>query len=111
MFANLGKAIAAFERSLTPPETRFDRFAAALAAGKPPAEADDLSSEERAGLKLFIGKAQCTRLPQRAALHRRPFPQHRRAVGAGLPPDLGRETGAMKVAADPFNCLGPYSDG
>src|SRR5690606_34752924 len=29
---------------------------------------------------------------------------------AGLPEDLGRETGAMQVAADPFNCLGKYSD-
>ena len=35
VFANIGKAIAAFERSLTPPETRFDRFAKALAAGTP----------------------------------------------------------------------------
>ena len=29
----------------------------------------------------------------------------------GLPPDLGRETGVAKVAADPFNCLGKYRDG
>ena len=61
VFANIGKAIGAFERSLTPPETRFDRFAKALAAGKPPAAADDLTGEERAGLKLFIGKGECTR--------------------------------------------------
>ena len=82
VFANIGKAIAAFERSLTPPETRFDRFAKALAAGTQPAEADDLTGEERAGLKLFIGKAQVLALPQRPALHRRPFPQYRRAFGA-----------------------------
>ena len=82
VFANIGKAIAAFERSLTPPETRFDRFAEALAAGTQPAAADDLTGEERAGLKLFIGKAQLLALPQRPALHRRPFPQYRRAVGA-----------------------------
>ena len=37
VFANIGKAIAAFERSLTLPETRFDRFAKALAAGEQPA--------------------------------------------------------------------------
>ena len=30
---------------------------------------------------------------------------------AGLPPDLGRETGVDEVAADRFNCLGPFSDG
>ena len=61
VFANIGKAIAAFERSLTPPETRFDRFAKALAAGTPPAPADDLSGEERAGLRIFMGKGNCIR--------------------------------------------------
>jgi cytochrome c peroxidase len=30
---------------------------------------------------------------------------------AGLPEDLGRETGVTKVAADPFNCLGKFRDG
>jgi cytochrome c peroxidase len=36
VFSNLGKAIAAFERSIVPEETRFDRFAAALQTGKRP---------------------------------------------------------------------------
>ena len=43
VFANIGKAIAAFERSLTPPETRFDRFAKALAAGTQPAATPTIS--------------------------------------------------------------------
>src|SRR5690606_9336762 len=29
---------------------------------------------------------------------------------AGSEPDLGRALGARQVQADPFNCLGPYSD-
>ena len=33
-FANVGKAIAAFERTIPPVKTRFDRYAAALARGK-----------------------------------------------------------------------------
>ena len=111
VFANIGKAIAAFERSLTPPETRFDRFAKALAAGVQPAAADDLTGEERAGLKLFIGKGQCTRCHNGPRLTDGHF--HNTGVPSvpGLPPDLGRETGVTKVAADPFNCLGKYRDG
>ncbi len=111
VFANIGKAIAAFERSLTPPETRFDRFAKALAAGTQPAETDDLTGEERAGLKLFIGKAQCSRCHNGPRFTDGHF--HNTGVPSvpGLPEDLGRATGVAKVAADPFNCLGPYRDG
>jgi cytochrome c peroxidase len=111
VFANIGKAIGAFERSLTFPETRFDRFAKALAAGKQPAQADDFSGEERAGLKLFIGKGECTRCHNGPRFTDGHF--HNTGVPSvpGLPPDLGRETGAVKVAADPFNCFGKYRDG
>ena len=111
VFANIGKAIAAFERSLTPPETRFDRFAKALAAGKQPAKADDLTGEERAGLKLFIGKAQCTRCHNGPRFTDGHFHNTGVPPVPGLPQDLGRETGVAKVAADPFNCLGAYRDG
>ena len=111
VFANIGKAIAAFERSLTPPETRFDRFAKALAAGTPPAPADDLSGEERAGLRIFIGKGNCIRCHNGPRFTDGHF--HNTGVPSvpGLAPDLGRETGVAKVAADPFNCFGAYRDG
>jgi cytochrome c peroxidase len=111
VFANIGKMIAAFERSLTPPETRFDRFAKALAAGKEPAPADDLSGEERAGLKLFIGKAQCIRCHNGPRFTDGHFHNTGVPPVPGLPADLGRESGAAKVAADPFNCLGKFRDG
>ena len=111
VFANIGKMIAAFERSLTPPETRFDRFSKALAAGKEPAPADDLSGEERAGLKLFIGKAQCIRCHNGPRFTDGHFHNTGVPPVAGLPADLGRETGVVKVAADPFNCLGKFRDG
>ena len=59
VFSNLGKAIAAFERSIVPEETRFDRFA----EGWPQAKSHRrraFTAEEIAGLKLFIGKANCS---------------------------------------------------
>jgi cytochrome c peroxidase len=49
--ANLGKAIATFERTFVSPETRFDRWVAG----------DDgaLTDREVAGFRLFTGKAGC----------------------------------------------------
>ena len=110
VFANIGKAIEAFERSIVHEETRFDRFAAALAAGKPPTGDAAFSGEEMLGLKLFIGKANCVDCHNGARLTDNHF--HNTGVPAveGLPEDLGRETGVKEVSADPFNCLGKFSD-
>jgi cytochrome c peroxidase len=52
VFANLGKAIAAYERRLLPAPSRFDRFAAALARGD---GGGIFSAEEARGLRLFVG--------------------------------------------------------
>lgn len=111
VFANIGKAIGAFERSLTFPETRFDRFAKALSAGIEPAAGDDLTSEEKAGLKLFIGEAGCIRCHNGPRFSDGRFHNTGVPPVAGLPEDLGRQTGVVKVAADPFNCLGRFRDG
>jgi cytochrome c peroxidase len=59
VFANLGKAVAAFERSIMPKDTRFDRFAAALTAGEEPDGDAVLSDLGLRGLKLFIGPTNC----------------------------------------------------
>jgi cytochrome c peroxidase len=110
VFANLGKAIAAFERSIVPQETRFDRFAKAIAAAQAPDADAALTEEEIAGLKLFIGKAKC------ATCHNGPLftDGHFHNTGVpqanGLPEDRGREAAVRQVAGDPFNCLGRYSD-
>ena len=110
VFSNLGKAIAAFERSIVPEETRFDRFAKAVAAGQKPEGDAVFSDEEIAGLKLFIGKANCSTCHTGPRFTDDAF--HNTGVPAvpGLPEDLGRETGVKEVAADPFNCLGKFSD-
>lgn len=111
VFVNAGKAIAAFERSLPPVETRFDRFARALASGREPEATDDLSDAERVGLKLFIGKGQCSTCHTGPRLTDDHFHNTGIPPAADQPDDLGRETGVGLVEADPFNCLGPYRDG
>ena len=57
VFANMGKAIAAFERTIGFDTTRFDRYVGAELAGRAHTAADSLSVDEEAGLRLFIGKA------------------------------------------------------
>ena len=78
MFVNIGKAIAAYERTIEYGPSRFDRYVEALQdTGRAPQGV--LTADEVAGLRLFIGKANCTQLPQRPAAHEQRVPQHRRA--------------------------------
>ena len=108
-YANLGKAIAAYERTIKPELTRFDGFASALAAGDQKRADNLLSESERNGLKLFLGKGNCV------TCHNGPLFTDNAFHNIGLPGfdparDRGRAASLAEVAADPFNCLGPFSD-
>ncbi|TPJ61307.1 cytochrome c peroxidase [Mesorhizobium sp. B2-6-1] len=111
VFANIGKAIAAFERSIEPPQARFDRFALDLATGAEPKGDAAFSREEILGLKLFIGKANCVTCHNGPRFTDNGF--HNTGVPPvnGLPPDRGRVDAVRQVQADPFNCFGAYRDG
>jgi cytochrome c peroxidase len=111
VFVNIGKAIAAFERSLMPPQTRFDRFAEALASGAEPRADAILSEEEVQGLKLFIGRATCVTCHNGPLFTDGSFHNVGVPPAPNLPPDRGRIDAVVQVEADPFNCLGPYRDG
>lgn len=109
VFANIGKAIAAYERRIQPGESRFDRYVAGLVAtGRAPAGV--LTADEEAGARLFIGKAGCVNCHNGPLLTNHGF--HNTGVPAvqGLPEDRGRATGASQVLADEFNCRSRYSD-
>lgn len=110
VFANAGKAIAAFERTLRHPETRFDRFAAALARGETPTGDAALDGLEREGLKLFIGKGACIDCHNGPRLTDEHFHNTGVPAVAGLPGDTGRAGAIGALETDPFNCLGPHSD-
>jgi cytochrome c peroxidase len=111
VFANIGKAIAAFERSIEPTQTRFDRFALDLATGAEPKDDAAFSREEILGLKLFIGKGNCV------TCHNGPRFTDNGFHNTGVPPvpdlplDRGRVDAVAQVQADPFNCFGAYRDG
>lgn len=109
VFANVGKAIAAFERGILPDQSRFDRYASALSSGETP-DAEMMSKQELEGLRIFIGKGSCINCHNGPLFTDNHF--HNTGVPAvpGLPEDTGRAAGALAVKSDPFNCLGRYSD-
>lgn len=109
VFANLGKTIAAYERTLTPGESRFDRYVQAVLQGDVQGQ-QALTGQEIRGLRLFIGKAQCS------TCHNGPLLTDQHFHNTGVPPrdaarpDHGRSAAVAAVLDDPFNCLGRHSD-
>ena len=110
IFVNIGKAIAAFERGLSPGPSRFDRFVEGLLAGDDGSPAV-LSGDELAGLRTFIGPvAGCTDCHNGPLLTNQSFHNTGVPPVAGREPDPGRGAGIGLVQADEFNCLGRWSD-
>jgi cytochrome c peroxidase len=109
VFANMGKAIAAYEKSLRYEPSRLDRYVDALVSGRAAAQGV-LRPEELRGLRLFIGKGQCV------TCHNGPLLTDQQFHNTGVPPrdlarpDRGRADATAKVRNDEFNCLGPFSD-
>jgi cytochrome c peroxidase len=109
VFVNIGKAIAAYERTIEHRRSRFDRYVDALyATGQPPRNV--LSADEIAGLRLFLGKANCTRCHNGPLLTNNDF--HNTGVSqlVSSPRDSGRSVGVMDVLQDEFNCRSRWSD-
>jgi cytochrome c peroxidase len=109
IFANVGKAIAAYERLLKPGRSRFDEYVESLAADGSGSESI-LTPDERAGLRLFIGKANCTQCHNGPLLTDDHFHNTGVPAAPGLPSDPGRARGALQVMSDEFNCRSRYSD-
>ena len=109
VFANMGKAIAAYEIKVSYGESRFDRYAAATVKGDGAGQ-QELSPQEVRGLRLFLGKGQCV------TCHNGPQLTDHAFHNTGVPPvdparpDRGRADGLRKLVQDEFNCLGRYSD-
>jgi cytochrome c peroxidase len=110
VFANMGKAMAAYERRIEPGAGRFDRYVDAAAAGDRKAMQQALTGDEVAGLKLFLGKAQCVDCHGGPLFTNHAFHNTGVPAPAGLPRDIGRRAGAKQVLQDEFNCLGRFSD-
>ncbi len=110
VFANIGKAIAAYERKILPGVSRFDEYVDAVTRDDSKRANEIFSDDERAGLKLFIGKGNCvqchnTPLFSDDEFHNTGIPQH-----AETEHDLGRAEGAIGNFEDEFKCWSEFSD-
>jgi len=110
MFSNLGKAIAAFERTILPTPSRFDRYVEAVVTGDEEQQAALFSEEEFRGLRLFIGEANCTQCHNGPLFTNNEFHNTGLISFEGELPDKGRVAGVREALDDPFNCRGLLSD-
>ena len=110
VFVNVGKALAAFQETLTSGRTPFDQFRDALARAAPPSSWRYSEPAQR-GLKIFIGKGGCTNC------HAGPNFTSGEFFNTGLSrfaplgkPDPGRSAGIRQLLESRFNLLGSYND-
>lgn len=108
-----GKAIAAYERLLRPAPVALDRYVNLLHEhhdGPTAEHRATLSDEQAQGLRLFVGKAECTHCHNGPRLTNDDF--HNIGLGPleGRPADLGRADGLHALAEDAFRCDKGYSD-
>ena len=108
VFVNIGKAIAAYERWIEFGASRFDKYVGALASGEP--RQSILTDDEVAGLRLFIGRANCTQCHNGPLFTSNEFHNTGVAPRPELAMDHGRLTGATAVLSDEFNCRSRWSD-
>lgn len=109
VLANLGKAFAAFQRTLHPAPARFDRFARALADGRDAEAQRIFNRDEVQGFRLFVGSARCIQC------HNGPMFSNYQFHNTGLhdtdPVEhQGHKRGMALARASDFGCLGPHSD-
>jgi cytochrome c peroxidase len=107
VFVNVGKAIAAFVRTIVPTPARFDRWVAATLAGKAPDAEAALTASELRGLRLFVGRAHCTNCHAGPLFTNGEFHFTRVPQPHG---DRGRSDVILRVRSDELSCLGPFSD-
>jgi cytochrome c peroxidase len=104
IYANYGKAIAAYMRQLVSRDAPFDKYVAG--------DKTAISDSAKAGLKLFVGKAECIQCHSGPHLedgdfHALGVPQ----TGPHVPAtDLGRYTDVAGLLTSPFNTAGAFSN-
>jgi cytochrome c peroxidase len=111
VYANIGKAIAAYERRIGFAPARFDRYVEAELTGREHDAGSAFTRDEEEGLRLFIGKGSCVNCHNGALLTDNSF--HNTGVplpAISLPADSGRAVGVRQAIAGEFSCTSRYSD-
>ena len=110
VFSNIGKAIAAFERTVLHEPTRFDAFVEAVLQGDAERQSELFDKDEILGLQLFIGDARCTECHNGPLLTNHEFHNTGVISAPGELPDRGRVAGVREVLRNEFNCRGEFND-
>jgi len=110
IFANVGKSIAAFERTLMPGTSRFDEYVRAVVDVDIDRQRQLFDDDEIRGLRLFIGEANCTQCHNGPLFANHEFHNTGVISFPGDVPDTARAAGVREVMTNEFNCLGAYSD-
>jgi cytochrome c peroxidase len=106
-----GKALAAYQETLTSERTSFDAFRDALGRGDAAAAGRYPVAAQR-GLRLFIGRGRCVRCHAGANFSDGEF--HPSRIASQLhdgTPDRGRALGVEKLLASPYARSGRFDDG
>ncbi|MFM9939051.1 MAG: cytochrome-c peroxidase [Hyphomicrobiaceae bacterium] len=110
VLVNVAKALAAFQETLTTGRTPFDDFRDALAKDDAAAMAAYPLAARR-GLKLFVGRGQCSSCHAGAMFTNNEFHDTGLDTTNNLGrADNGRQGGIEKLRASPFNRSSRYSD-
>jgi cytochrome c peroxidase len=108
IFANIGKAIAAYERRLVSRHSRFDVFVEGL-RDRDAEKVRALSPRERIGLKIFIGRGQCRLCHSGPNFTDGEF--HNLGIQSTSRASAPSRQSALKeLERDPFNSKGNFSD-
>lgn len=107
LFVRVGKAIAAFVETLTTPQTRFDRYVAAMKTGR----SVTADAQLAAGLRVFLREGQCGTCHNGPLLSDGEFHSTRLPPAAGeVAEDAGRFVGLYLLATAPYSAASRFSD-
>ncbi len=108
-FSDLGRAVAAYEKTLQAPKTDFDRYLQAL-ADENPQEARKYPAEARYGLAIFLDQGRCVFCHNGPAFSDGEFHDTGLISSGSSSRDSGRYGGILDLKRSPFNLLGEYSE-
>lgn len=113
VFANVGRAIAEFERGMVAVDSHFDQFVRRATdpsrQGQPVRSAFDATfgDLEWQGLRLFVSEARCTLCHNGPNFSDQQFHNIGLAQGEDAVLDAGRAAGVLLAIQDPLNCSKP----
>lgn len=107
--SNIGKALAAFQMDIIQFNSRFDTYAKNLKTGNIK-KLNSINTEEKKGLKIFIGKGHCTQCHSGPNFSDGEFHNLQLPSQKDNPKNSGRFSAIPLIKSNVMNIIGLYSD-